>query len=153
MLDRLLSRSRAARQAVVAIFAGLLVACASQPVDTRPLYQRLGGSSNMTVVVGRMIDRVASDPRTRRSFDGVKLSTAKKMVGLQICSIAGGGCKYEGETMANAHKGLKITEGEFDALLVILQEELDHAGTDSSASNDLLQLLQPMRRDIVKAEG
>ncbi|HEY1091804.1 MAG TPA: group 1 truncated hemoglobin [Burkholderiaceae bacterium] len=132
--------------ACIAFSVGL-AACAAAPPGT--LYERLGGEARVSAVVNASITRAAQDPRTKRSFDGVKLATVAKSIVQQICSISGGGCKYEGETMARSHKDLKIQPSEFDALVDIMREEFDRAGTDAGAKNDLLKLLAPMKRDIV----
>lgn len=141
------------RLAASAGLAALLAACAADPAQTPTLYQRLGGAEQVTRVVGRTIDRAASDARTRRSFDDVKLGPLKDSIVQQICSIAGGGCRYEGETMAKAHADAHIGASEFDALVTILREELDAAGTDPGAKNELLRLLAPMKRDVVSQAG
>ena len=144
---------RSARLAVLAISIAL-AACAgpsSPSSNSGSLYARLGGEPVVSQVVTRSIERAAHDPRTQRSFDGIKLAAVEKSIVQQICSISGGGCKYEGETMAKAHKDLKIRPGEFDALVDIMREEFDAAGVDAGAKNELLKLLAPMKRDIVPA--
>lgn len=127
----------------------LLAACAVHPDVEPTLYQRLGGAANVQAVTSRSVERAATDPRTRRSFDGIKRQALKDSIAQQICSISGGGCRYEGESMANVHKDLAIRASEFDALVTILREEFDRSGTDPAAKNGLLKLLAPMRRDIV----
>lgn len=143
---------RIARPAMLAASI-VLTACATPaPTSDAPagsLYVRLGGPPVMTQVVTRTIERAAHDPRTQRSFDGIKLATVEASIVQQICSISGGGCKYEGETMAKSHKDHKIRAGEFDALVDILREEMDAAQVDTGAKNELLKLLAPMKRDIV----
>lgn len=124
-------------------------ACASQPHT--PLFTRLGGQDKVSEVVGNTLNRAASDPRTRRSFDGVKIAAVQKSLTQQICAVSGGGCVYEGETMAKSHQDLKIKPSEFDALVEILREEFDRAGVDGGAKNELLRVLAPMKRDIVAA--
>ena len=126
-----------------------LTACAVVSAPPPTLFERLGGAPRVDAVVGRLIDRAATDPRTRRSFDGIKLKALKDSLAQQICSISGGGCRYEGETMARSHADLKIMAGEFDAMAGMLREELDRAGVDPGAKNELLRLLAPMKRDIV----
>lgn len=143
------SSHRYSRLMLAGVLAAIFAACAGNPGASPVLYDRLGGTPNMTVVVGRTIDRAAADPRTKRSFDGIKLATLKESIVQQICSVSGGGCKYEGETMANAHHDARIQASEFDALVTLLREELDRAGTDPAAKNELLRLLAPMKRDIV----
>lgn len=132
-----------------------LAACSSTPA-TRPsatLYERLGGAPVMTGVVSRTLDRASTDPLTKRSFDGIKIAAIKDSLGRQICMISGGGCLYEGETMARAHHDSKIRPSEFDAMVTMLREELDRAGVDAGAKNDLLTLLAPMKREIVPSPG
>lgn len=133
----------------------LLSACAqiqSQPVPVpMPLFERLGGNAGVSKVVGLSLNRAAQDPRTQRSFDGIKIEAVQKSLTQQICSLAGGGCVYEGETMARSHQDLKITASEFDTLVEMLRQELDRAGIAAGAKNELLRLLAPMKRDIVAA--
>lgn len=136
-----------------ALLLPVLVACAPVPAAPPTLYARLGGAPQVDALVSRLIERAATDPRTRRSFDGVKLKALKESLAQQICSAAGGGCRYEGETMARSHAELKIVASEFDAMVSILREELDRGGADPAAKNELLRLLAPMKRDIVGGGG
>lgn len=129
----------------------VLAACATPEAPPATLYQRLGGPDRVARVVDRLVDRAAHDPRTARSFDGIKLEALKDSIAQHICALGDGGCRYEGETMANAHADLKIRHAEFDALVTMLREELDRAGVDAGAKNDLLRLMAPMKRDIVTA--
>lgn len=139
------------RLTLAAAACALLAGCAAPPTNEPTLYQRLGGPAGVARLVDRLVERSASDPRTRRSFDGIKLPALKDSIAQQICHVAGGGCRYEGATMAEAHKDARIPASEFDAMVAILREELDAAGADAAAKNGLLKLLAPMKRDIVVA--
>ena len=149
-MPHLPSRRPAATLLAVMLAAGL-AACAAPSAAPSTLYDRLGGAARVTSVVSRTVERAAHDPRTRRSFEGVKLAALSDSIAQHICSLADGGCRYEGETMKNSHRDLKIVASEFDALVTLLREELDRAGVDAGAKNDLLRLLAPMKRDIVVA--
>ena len=143
---------RPARAAALLAASSLLAClggCATDPKLPPTLFERLGGAANVATVSNRTIERAAADPRTRRSFDGIKLKAVQVSLAQQVCSLSGGGCVYEGETMARAHRDARITASEFDALVTILREELDRSGTDPTAKNELLRLLAPMKRDIV----
>lgn len=126
----------------------LLSACASTP--SAPLYQQLGGVEALKAITDRTMDRVSTDPRTRRTFDGVKMSTLKDSVGDYVCQVADGPCRYEGETMANSHADLGITGSEFDLMVSMLRDEINSARAPEAAKNELLKRLAPTRRDIVK---
>lgn len=144
-----ISPQRALWLVLAAACASTVPAHAAPPGDVQTLYQRLGGPDGVTRWVDHLIDRCAADPRTRRSFDGIKLSVLKESLVQQICAISAGGCRYEGETMERAHRDARIGAGEFDALVSVLREELDRAGVEAAAKNELLRLLAPMKRDIV----
>ena len=135
------------------VLAAVLGACAAPASAPPTLYARLGGQARVDAVVSSVIDRAASDPRTRRSFDGFNLTTLKKGIAQFICSAAGGGCVYEGDTMRVAHHDLRITASEFDALVSLWREEFDRAGVDSAAKNELLRLMAPNKRDVVTASS
>jgi hemoglobin len=125
-----------------------LMACSTPP--SGPLYQQLGGVKAIETVTDRTLDRVSTDPRTKRSFDGIKMPYLKKSVAAYVCKVADGPCKYEGETMARSHANANISGAEFDLMVTVLREELDRAGAPESAKNELLRRIAPTRRDIVK---
>ncbi|MDE2400718.1 MAG: group 1 truncated hemoglobin [Burkholderiales bacterium] len=129
-----------------------LMACSSalHAQKTDSLYQQLGGVAVITQVSDRTMDRVATDPRTKRTFEGIKLGYLKQSVAAYLCKVADGPCAYEGETMANSHADLKITGSEFDLMVETLREEINQTQAPNSAKNELLRRLAPTRRDIVK---
>lgn len=138
----------------VAVALGLLTACA--PMPTAPaaptLYQQLGGAPRVQAVVARVVDASAQDPRTSRSFVGVRLSSLKQSIAAHLCVVADGtACGYEGETLRNAHADLALTGSDFDLMVAQLRRALDAEGVDTAAKNELLRRLAPARRDIVTA--
>ena len=141
----------------LAMSALFLVACASltetnkftpEKVQNNSLFQRIGGLPVLTKIVDESIDEITNSPRTKRSFDGVKLAPLKESIVMQLCKITDGGCIYEGETMLNSHRDAKISEAEFDAFVDIFRKTLTrHLATREK--NELLKILAPMKRDIV----
>lgn len=129
-----------------------LLACSTPPgAGGYSLYQQLGSQSGIELVANRTMDRVSTDPRSKRSFQGIKMPYLKKSVAAYLCKVADGPCQYEGETMAHAHAKSNITASEFDLMVSVLREELDRAGVSEGAKNELLRRLAPARRDIVTA--
>ncbi len=112
------------------------------------LFARIGGLPVLTKIVDEFIDKVAATPSTKLSFEGIKLKTLKESVVLHLCELTGGGCKYEGETMANSHRDAKITEAEFDAFVSMFRDTLNQY-VNTREKNELLKILAPMKRDIV----
>lgn len=118
--------------------------------DTSPLYTRLGGAPVVTQVVSQTIDTVAQDPRVNQSFHKVNLKRVKQKLVEKICNLTGGGCEYTGDDMKQVHRGLKIGEGEFYALVEALRQALDDNKVGTREKNELLALLAPMKRLIVE---
>lgn len=136
--------------------SGLLATsfCAvASPADapySRPLYARLGGAAVMTAVIDDLIERAAADPKLKRSFDRVDLARVKRLLVEQICSLAGGGCTYSGDSMHDVHAGLGIDQAEFYGLVEDLREAMRRHGVALRERNELLEILAPMKREIVE---
>lgn len=145
--------ARLRRQLCLALpaLALLLTACTSAP-PAPPLYQQLGGVEGIEAVSGAMIQRMSTDPRTKRTFEGINLRTLSASLAAHLCKVADGPCVYEGETMRNAHADLGLGGSEFETVVQILRDELDRAGVNQGAKNELLRRLAPSRRDIVTAD-
>jgi hemoglobin len=122
------------------------------PVIAPPgsLYARLGGTSKVTAFVNQTIDAVAANPRMNQSFDKVNLQHVKDMLIEQVCSLTGGGCQYTGDTMRDVHAGHHISNAEFFDLVEVLRDAMRRQNVPLSARNELLEILAPMKRDVVK---
>jgi hemoglobin len=136
------------KQYVIGCWSIVLTGCASAP-PTASLYDRLGGLPAITAVVEQSVDRHASDPITRRSFEGINLNALKKSIVSQVCNATGGPCKYEGASMIKAHQGLAITPLEFDTAVGHIGETLDQLHVGAREKKEFLQMLAPMKSDIV----
>lgn len=128
-----------------------LAACTSVPPGP-PLYQQLGGVEGIETVSRAMLQRMSTDPRTKRTFDGINLRTLSASLAAHLCKVADGPCVYEGETMRNVHADLGLGDSEFETVVQILRDELDRAGVGQGAKNELLRRLAPSRRDIVTVD-
>jgi len=125
--------------------------CATQ-LPEKSLFDRIGGLPVLTVVVSETVDEVSSNPKTKRSFEGIKLPKLKESVVSQLCMLTGGGCTYDGETMKNAHADAKITTAEFELFVQSFRDALNrHVATREK--NELLKILAPMKRDIVSSNA
>lgn len=139
------------------MMAGVLMGCvacstpmAPQSVNAEPsLYQRIGGQPVLQAVVNETLDIVSQDPRTKRSFEGVKMSTLKQSLTNFLCLKTGGECVYEGETMKKSHADSQISTAEFEIMVDVLRQRLDANGVGTKEKNQLLKILAPMKPDVV----
>ena len=117
------------------------------------LYERLGGLDPITAVVDSFSTRCLADGRINGKFvrsDPVRL---KKMLVDQVCEATGGPCTYAGRGMREAHDGMGVTAGEFDALVEDLVATLNEFDVPEAEREELLGLLGPMRPEIVEVES
>ncbi len=140
--------SSLSRVLLVLASAAALAGCTTAPPPS--LYTRLGGKPAIDLVVNDFVDRNASHPRTKRTFEGVKLPPLKVLIADQICEAAGGPCVYKGDSMKLSHKGLGITTDEFNGLVDNLVGAMTQAGVGAREQQEVLSVLGPMAKDIVE---
>ena len=117
------------------------------------LYERLGGLDAITAVVDSFSARCAGDDRINGKFARTDIPRLRKMLVDQVCEATGGPCTYTGRNMLEAHDGMGVTAGEFDALVEDLVATLDEFGVPMAERDELLALLGPMRSEIVEVES
>ena len=143
----------------------LVVACQKEetvtPTPTPSLYDRLGGIAAISAVVDQFITNVATDPEMQRTFqpllddvsknggESARLRLLRANLIDQIGEAAGGPLKYKGKDMVTAHKGMKITDKEFNALVADLVAALNKFKVPATEQNDLLSVLGGLKGQIV----
>lgn len=117
------------------------------------LYEGLGGIDSITAVVENFRDRVAGDDRINQKFARTDLGRLTKMLVDQVCEAAGGPCTYTGRSMKDAHQGMNVTSGEFDALVQDLVASLNQFKVGKKEQDAILGVLGPLEPDIVEVES
>ena len=117
----------------------------------RSLYERLGGKDAITAVIDDFVANVAADARINGRFAKTDIPHLKQMLVDQVCQATGGPCTYSGRTMGDAHKGMHITEAEFNALVEDLTKSLDKFKVGEREKTELLGALGGMKGEIVGA--
>jgi len=134
---------------VLALFAISAVGCATMMTE-KSLYERLGGKPAIQAVVDDFVGNVAADTRINRSFASANIARLKAQLVDQICEATGGPCKYTGQNMKDAHRGMGITSAAFDALVEDLVKTLNKFKVPEKEKGELLGALGPMKKDIVE---
>ena len=93
--------------------------------------------------------QAAADKRINARFAKTNIPHLKQMLVDQICSATGGGCTYTGKTMKDAHKGMKISDADFTALVEDLTKSLDKHNVAAIDKDELITALGGMKGDIV----
>jgi hemoglobin len=137
----------------VALVTVAVSACATMETAKEPsLYDRLGGRHPIAVVVDDFVANVVADNRINARFKALKPEAVfrlKSNLSDQICQATGGPCSYVGGEMKAVHKGMKITEAEWNATVEALVKALDKHKVPAKEKGELLAILGPMKGSIV----
>jgi hemoglobin len=68
---------------------------------------------------------------------------------VHVCSITGGGCKYEGKSMLEAHTGMKLSQADFDAFMDDLVKTLNKLKVPEPQSGEVVAAFRAMQTDVV----
>lgn len=138
--------------AVLVVLLGTAAGCAAVMEPTPTLYERLGGRDGIALVVDEFVKNVLADGRVNARFKGLKppqVLRLKANLADQICAAAGGPCAYLGRDMKTAHKGMNISEVEWNATVEALGRALDTRKVPVREKQELLALLGPMKQEIL----
>jgi hemoglobin len=122
-------------------------------MEQRTLFDRLGGSDAIAAVVDDFIGRCAADARINGKFARTDIPRLRQMLIDQVTAATGGPATYRGRSMAETHRDMGVTAGEFEALVSDLVATLDQFAVPEAEQAELLGILAPLRSDIVEIES
>jgi hemoglobin len=117
------------------------------------LYDRLGGLDAITAVVDSWVAHIAADDRVNATFARSDVPRLRKEVTDQLCEVTGGPCTYAGRSMTDTHAGMKVTDGEFDAVMQDLEATFDEVKVPETERKEVRDLLLPLRDEIVEVKS
>ena len=121
--------------------------------DTPTLYKRLGGYDAIAAVTDSFIGKMATDPTLKGFFAGHStdsLGRIRQLVVDQLCAATGGPCVYIGKDMKTVHKGLGITEENWNTAVKYLSGTLDEFKVPAKEKDELLAIASSLKNDIVE---
>ena len=136
----------------------------------KPLFDRLGGEKGVRLIVDDFVARVLADPRVNWERKGVKQSrwlglrtrsmqwnpdpgrveNLKKHLAEFLALATGGPSQYTGRDMREVHRGLRISNAEFDASVGDLKSTLDKLGVPTEEQKELLSIIESARPQVVE---
>ena len=127
-------------------------ASVSVPANAGPtLYERIGGEAKLRATMHEFVLIMESDDRINFTFANTDLKKFEQLLFEQLCNLTGGGCKYTGRDMYTAHAKLNITNAQFNALAEDLYAAFDRVHVPYRLQNQVVAMLAPMQRDVVKS--
>ncbi len=126
----------------------------------KSLYERLGGIYAIAKVVNRFSDNVVNDPIAGKNSKNPalrdwtnnkledRLPGLKFMRTLWVASVAGGPFNYTGKSLEEAHRDLRISPEEFDAVTADLKEALDYYGVPEREKGEVLAAFVAHKNEV-----
>ena len=130
------------------IFAAFTLVASPAFADD-PLYTDLGGKDGIDRLVEASVDNYLADERIKAIFDESNMDRVRAELKDQFCVVAGGPCTYTGHSMEETHKGLHLTNANFNALVEDLQAAMDKLSIPFPVQNRFLARLAPMQHQVV----
>jgi len=126
---------------------------AADAPKTPSLYTRLGGYNAIAAVTDDFIGRLAADKQVSRFFVGHSQDSLMKIrqhVVEFLCNATGGPCVYMGRDMKTSHKGMGITESDWDLSVKALVATLDKFKVPEKEKGEVLGAVGPLKAQIVE---
>src|SRR6266851_2833404 len=133
----------------------LLLVTSSLFAQQPSLYKRVGGYDALAAVTDDFIGRMATDKALSRFFVGHSedsLHRIRQLIVDQLCAATGGPCYYIGRDMKTAHKGMGITESDWNITVNHLIATLDKFKVPEKEKNEVLGAVSSFKKDIVEAK-
>jgi hemoglobin len=117
------------------------------------LWKRLGGEAAVKKVVDDFTKAVLADPQvdfTRGGKYKIDVNMLEKALVELVSQHTGGPLRYTGPDMKEVHKGMHITNREFDLTVQHLKKALTDNEVKPADAQDLLKLVNSTRKAVVE---
>ena len=122
--------------------------------DKKTLYERLGGYDAITAVANDLLPRLNADPQlgrfwAHRGEDGVKRE--KQLLIDFLCASTGGPMYYRGRDMVLTHRGMRISENDWNVFLGHADATLARFEVPEAEQREVVAFVQSLKKEIVEA--
>ena len=119
----------------------------------KTLYERLGGYDAISAVANDLLLRFQTDPQlgrfwAHRGEDGVKRE--KQLLIDFLCASAGGPVYYRGRDMVLTHRGMRISEKDWNVFLGHAAATLAKFQVPEAEQRDVVAFVQSLKKQIVE---
>jgi hemoglobin len=119
----------------------------------KTLYERLGGYDAITAVANDLLPRLRADTQLGRFWehrgeDGVKRE--KQLLIDFLCASAGGPTYYRGRDMVLTHKGMHISESDWNVFLGHAAATLEKFQVPAAERDEVVAFVQSLKEEIVE---
>ncbi|MEQ3652945.1 MAG: group 1 truncated hemoglobin [Glaciecola sp.] len=133
---------------IAIIFTSLsLASCANQQSTT--LYEQLGGMEKLELIANNFVNEIAFNEEIYRYFEETNIERFTEKLVEQLCVMSNGPCTYTGDSMAQVHAGMQITENHFNLTVDLFVAAMDKAEVPHRLQNQLLKEMAKTRDEMI----
>jgi hemoglobin len=117
------------------------------------LYARLGGYDAIAAVANDLLPRLRNDPHLGRFWKNRaedSIMREKQLLIDYLCANAGGPMYYRGRDMKLSHRGMGITESDWNVFLSHAAATLAKFNVPEAEQRDIVAFVQSLKKDIVE---
>ena len=118
-------------------------------VSNTTVFDRIGGRESVEDVVDEFYDRVLNDERVVHHFEGTDTTALRAHQVQFISAVTGGPVEYTGTDVGEAHRGMGITDEEFDVVARHLDRALAENGVPDEDREAIVAEVEDLRPEIV----
>ena len=115
------------------------------------VYQAIGGRAAIAATVEGLYGRILADPELSRFFPGGVAVKHRAYVVTILAEALGGPERYRGPDLVKAHRGLGITDADFDRTAALLIETLDDLDVPGHLADQVVGTVATLRPALVTA--
>jgi hemoglobin len=136
------------RLAVTTITPESTPAAEREPVS---IYEAIGGRAALRAAVDVLYQRLLADPELAPFFPGGVGVRHRAFVVTALGEALGGPERYRGPFLPDAHRGLGITDAQFDRTAGHLSDTLDELAVPRALADQVIGIVAGLRPAIVTA--
>lgn len=119
----------------------------------KSLYERIGGEAAVDAAVDVFYRRVLGDERIAHHFDAVEMSVQREKQKAFLTFAFGGPQRSAGDRdMRRAHQHLKLTEGDFDAVMEHLGATLEALAVPAPLIAEAASVALSVKNDVLNRQ-
>jgi len=121
--------------------------------EKKTLYERLGGYDAIVAVANDLLPRLNNDPQlgrfwAHRGADGI--NREKQLLIDFLCASTGGPVYYRGREMGLTHRGMRITESDWNVFLGHAAATLAKFQVPEAEQREVVAFVQSLKKEIVE---
>ena len=121
-------------------------------MESKSLFDRLGGSSYMEKVTNLLGEKLKNDQSLSPLFKNVDFKKMNENRKDYLTKLFGGQTNYQGKNLSEAHKSLNLNEGHFNLFVYYFKQAMCELKTDPALVNEATNVLMSTQDEVLSTK-